>query len=65
MTSLQAGPTCLDWVRRLDGRPGRAAQSGLAGVPGLLSLTKPLDVAVGDQADGEPEECFVDVVASF
>ncbi|MFI9569754.1 ANTAR domain-containing protein, partial [Streptomyces rishiriensis] len=31
----------------------------------LLSLTKPLDVAVGDQADGESEECFVDVVTSL
>lgn len=28
----------------------------------LLALTKPLDVAVGDQADGESEEGFVDVV---
>jgi hypothetical protein len=28
-------------------------------------LTKALDVAVGDQADGESEEGFVDVVASF
>ena len=31
----------------------------------LVALTKPLDVAVGDQADGESEEGFVDVVASF
>ncbi|MET9123331.1 transaldolase family protein, partial [Streptomyces sp. NPDC004528] len=31
----------------------------------LLFLTKPLDVAMGDQADGESEECFVDVVAAF
>ncbi|MEU3902124.1 hypothetical protein, partial [Streptomyces sp. NPDC045251] len=31
----------------------------------LKVLTKALDVAVGDQADGESEECFVDVVASF
>ncbi|AIV32125.1 hypothetical protein [Streptomyces sp. CCM_MD2014] len=31
----------------------------------LEVLTKALDVAVGDQAGGEAEECFVDVVASF
>lgn len=31
----------------------------------LLSLTKPLDLAVGDQADGESEEYVVDVVATF
>lgn len=31
----------------------------------LLVLTEPLYVAVGDQTDGESEECFVDVVASF
>ncbi|MFF0649361.1 hypothetical protein ACFYVV_37810, partial [Streptomyces tendae] len=31
----------------------------------LEVLTKASDVAVGDQADGEAEECFVDVVASF
>ncbi|MFZ4246935.1 hypothetical protein ACOZDF_16690, partial [Streptomyces griseoincarnatus] len=31
----------------------------------LLALTKPLDVPVGDQADGESEEGLVDVVASF
>lgn len=30
-----------------------------------LSLTRPLNVAAGDHADGQPEECFVDVVASF
>lgn len=31
----------------------------------LLSLTKPVDLAVGDQADGESEEYVVDVVATF
>ncbi|GAX56576.1 hypothetical protein SO3561_08144 [Streptomyces olivochromogenes] len=31
----------------------------------LLVLTKPLYVAVGDEADGESEECFVDVVTPF
>ncbi|MFE0553868.1 hypothetical protein ACFW3A_31135, partial [Streptomyces pilosus] len=31
---------------------------------GLLALAKPLDVAVGDQADGKAEEGLVDVVAS-
>ncbi|MEU3298142.1 hypothetical protein ABZ722_38340, partial [Streptomyces longwoodensis] len=31
----------------------------------LVALTKPLDVSVGDQADGKAEEGLVDVVASF
>lgn len=31
----------------------------------LEVLTKALDVAVGDEAGREAEECFVDVVASF
>ncbi|MFF0097669.1 hypothetical protein ACFYSF_48470, partial [Streptomyces canus] len=31
----------------------------------LLALTKPLDVPVGDQTDGESEEGLVNVVASF
>ncbi|KUL63798.1 hypothetical protein ADL30_02115 [Streptomyces sp. NRRL S-1521] len=32
---------------------------------GLGALAKPLDVAVDDHADGQPEEGFADVVASF
>ena len=30
-----------------------------------MALTKPLDVAVGDQTDGETEERLMDVSASF
>ncbi|MEU1925689.1 TfuA-like protein, partial [Streptomyces albogriseolus] len=37
----------------------------LARQRGLLALTKPLDVPVRDQADGEAEERLVDVVASL
>ncbi|WP_322746888.1 hypothetical protein, partial [Streptomyces tauricus] len=43
-----------------DDPPGDEAPRSL-----LLALTKPLDVPVGDQADGKSEECLVDVVASF
>jgi len=34
-------------------------------LPDLEVLTKPLDVSVGDEAGGEAEERFMDVVASF
>jgi hypothetical protein len=37
----------------------------LAKARGLEVLTKALDVSVGDEAGGEAEEGFVDVVASF
>ncbi|MFZ4192186.1 hypothetical protein ACOZFK_33315, partial [Streptomyces pseudogriseolus] len=42
-----------------------ALRAPATGHPHLLALTKPLDVSVGDQADGESEEGLVDVVASF
>lgn len=48
--------------------PAGVALSGHAvqdEVSGLLALTKPLDVPMGDQADGKSEEGLVDVVASF
>ncbi|MFD6129674.1 hypothetical protein, partial [Streptomyces diastaticus] len=45
---------------------GQSARGTVAVAALLLEvLTKALDVAVGDEAGGESEEGFVDVVASF
>ncbi len=49
----------------LDGERHGAVRDHRVKLSLLEVLTKASDVAVGDQADGEAEECFVDVVASF
>lgn len=52
--------------RRGIGRRARSeSDDGRAARPALEVLTKALDVSVGDEAGGEAEEGFVDVVPSF
>ncbi|MFF0690914.1 hypothetical protein ACFYUG_33030, partial [Streptomyces albogriseolus] len=68
---LNTGGNCAECAHNdvAHGHPWRSARPvHLGGTPALdvlLALTKPLDVPVGDQADGESEEGLVDVVASF
>ena len=51
--------------RVLEGRVASPLWPDVCGWEDLEVLTKALYMPVGDEAGGEAEECFVDVVASF
>ncbi|GGZ81791.1 hypothetical protein GCM10010308_63560 [Streptomyces vinaceusdrappus] len=65
LMALQALPGALSGPGRARGPASLQAARPRARRAPLEVQTKTSDVAVGDQADGEAEECFVNVVASF